>query len=123
MLFIFALTPERIPILEPWCRAQQSLGPFLELGSDYVSGQPFDALLEALQKAEPAFSTDPFLRACYWEKISDIFLKQDFHKIQEGMDRPEGDPALGALQRAVLEGYPAAHLYEHLGILWLMHHG
>jgi hypothetical protein len=79
-------------------------------------GRSFTPDLKALDEVEPAFRGDPFLRAAFWEKRSDLQTKQRLGGITDE------DNAIPSLEKAIEEGYPAAHLYEHLGILWLMAH-
>jgi hypothetical protein len=121
MLFVFPTTPDRMETLNRWREAQKALEPFLDKDLCYVMGRPFDDLLRELAKTQPAFENDPFLQSCYFEKESDLGLKQDLMSQAGGKALVPGKgPALVSLENAVEKGYPAAHLYEHMGILWLM---
>jgi hypothetical protein len=118
MLFIMDVTPSRLETFARWQKASLALKPFLDKNLSYVTGRPFDEILRALRVAAPASQEDPFLRACYWEKVADIQTKENFRG--EARGSPPPNPAVGSLETAIRQGYPAAHLYRQLGILWLM---
>ena len=74
-----------------------------------------DEILDALRPLESHAGQDPFLASCYWEKIH----------VQYNLQAAYGDAtlqsiyagSLGAVQQAIRQGYPAAHLYNELGVL------
>ena len=121
MLFVFPLDEKRRRIMEDWCRAQRALETFIDQNLCYIMGQSFKKDLEALAKLGPSFQGDPFLQAAYLEKKADLETKQALMDLENGVVAgPALAPAIESLEKAVAEGYPSSHLYEHLGILWLM---
>lgn len=128
MLFVFSLDEKRRKEMELWCKAQRALESFEDVNLCYVMGQPFDRDLESLRALEPFFRGDLFLRAAFFEKEADLETKQFLLETGEGEKRmiPKKtlevvvSPAIQSLKKAVTEGYPAAHLYFHLGDLWMM---
>jgi tetratricopeptide (TPR) repeat protein len=54
---------------------------------------------------------DRFLQACYWERLAEFYYYHGF-ETHYGLQ-------VDALQSAVAQGYPAAHLYYDLGCLLL----
>lgn len=115
MLWVMPVNPSRLEELKAWQKADQALGPCIDKAIGYFPGQNFTVSLEALQKAEPVFRRDPFLEACYWEKTADLHLKDEMFS---GASFHTG--SIAALVQALQNGYPAAHLYEKLGVLYLM---
>jgi hypothetical protein len=75
-----------------------------------MPGRADTDILKDLQQAYPLFQTDPFLRACYWEKISDLLLRIGHF---QNFASPEA-----TLEKACKDGYPSAHLYYRLGTLY-----
>lgn len=112
MLWVFPLNDSNRPVIRRWYEADRALDDFLDQSQqniDYFWGKPSENILQALQKAYPAFHGDPFLESCFWEKISDTYIKDRLY--------PE---AIAALRQAVSKGYPAAHLFNRLGVLELI---
>ena len=64
-------------------------------------------------EAQPAFQGDPFLRSCFGEKLADLYLKEALLS-QPSPSRGSLEKAVEALRTAAL-GYPAAHLFNHMG--------
>jgi hypothetical protein len=122
MLFIFPLNAERLDVLGSWRKAQFAMEEFIDRNLCYVMGQSFKENLSFLSSLEPAFQGDPFLQSAFLEKKSDLEIKEGLMRFHSGEPFPAAqDPALQSLEKATRDGYPAAHLYEHLGVLWLMH--
>ena len=126
MLFAFPLDEDRRKTLEGWCQAQNALESFEDVNLCYVMGRPFDRDLESLSSLEPSFRGDPFLQAAFYEKQADLETKQILLETGGKTTIPQAalgsitEPAVHSLEEALTEGYPAAHLYFHLGELWLM---
>ena len=73
--------------------------------ADGVKGEPF---LADFARVKPLLAGDPLLEACYWEKVEGILY------------RDRNYPAdVASLEKAITEGYPAAHLYYKLGSIQL----
>lgn len=122
MLFVFSLDENRLEVMEEWCKAQKALEPFIGRNMGFSGGTSLEKELEALGQAEPSFQGDPFLRAAFLEKKSDLEAKQALMRssMRGGSLPPGGGAAVQSLRKAVTEGYPAAHLYERMGVLELM---
>jgi hypothetical protein len=110
MLWVMPVTDSNRETLRRWRWASAALGPFIDQNLSYVRGQPYEKVVVSLQEAYPAFQGDPFLESCFWEKMSDALVKSS------GM----GGKPVEALENAVRRGYPAAHLFRQLGVLWLV---
>ncbi|HVZ80114.1 MAG TPA: glycosyltransferase family 39 protein [bacterium] len=111
MLFLFPTQGVPAGTLRHWVEAQQALEPFLDRHLCYVMGNPMEGDIRALEKIEPAFQGDPYLRACYWEKLADVRVKGGTGGWTE---------AVQDLERAAREGYPAAHLLREGGVLEML---
>jgi hypothetical protein len=104
MLWVMPLTPFTEKAMEAWKRAD---GAFCCFPGRYTS-----ILRANLVAAYSAFQADPFLEACYWEKLADLdFRLSDFK-----------DPSMAIrdLEQGLKKGYGAAHLYERLAIFHFM---
>jgi hypothetical protein len=111
-----------LDVLGSWRKAQFAMEEFIDRNLCYVMGQSFKENLSFLSSLEPAFQGDPFLQSAFLEKKSDLEIKEGLMRFHSGEPFPAAqDPALQSLEKATRDGYPAAHLYEHLGVLWLMH--
>lgn len=121
MLFVFPLNEKRLGVMEDWCKAQVGLESFIDRNLCYIMGESFEKDLQALAPLKPLFQPDAFLRSAYLEKKADLETKQALMELKTpGGSHSAADSAAESLQKAVAEGCPAAHLYEHLGILWLI---
>lgn len=111
MLFLFPTSdlPPGGPAL--WTGAQRALQSFLDEHLCFVMGGSNAKDIGALERLRSDFQGDPFLRSAYWEKMADLRIKGG------PSDWPE---AIQDLERAIREGYPAAHLYERSGVLHLL---
>lgn len=118
MLWVVPLNPGNRPAFSRWLEADRSLALFIDESLSNPAGRSFERALPALDAAYPSFQGDPFLSSSYLEKMSDLFLKESLR----------GRPDEGALLHAarLLEKaaalQPSAHLYNHLGNLWLIGH-
>ena len=111
MLFVFPTLGVPNGTLALWVRAQKDLETFLDQHLCFVMGGSMSGDIGALEKLEPFFRGDPYLRASYWEKMADLQVKSG----------PAGwGEAIQDLRRATHEGWPAAHLYERSGVLHLL---
>ena len=104
MLWIMPVTPEKTGSLSQWRLASDSFCCFPR--------RYYGILQKNLEAVYPSFQRDPFLESCYWEKLADFDFKNGGFK----------DPgkAIGDLIKALRWGYPSAHLYQKLGIFYLM---
>jgi hypothetical protein len=112
MLWVFPLENSNTNVIRRWCEADLSLDEFLKesfQGIDYFWGYPSTRTQPALEKVYPFFKNDFFLESCFWEKMADLQFKH----------RRLAD-AIESLHHAVEKGYPAAHLYNRLGVLYLI---
>lgn len=97
--------PDKLARLIQADKASQELIPIVYDDRDYKSRKP---VTEKLASLRPFFEGDPFLEACFWEKMADnAYGDRDY------------ESQVAALQRAIEKGYPAAHLYNDLGALYL----
>ena len=139
MLWITTLTPASLPVFLRWKEAAESFRPYQEENVMNRGGKNVQKsiapVLKALVQAYPSFRNDPFLESSFWEKLSDLsfqaLLLNTYQKTtglilpetpNSGFSKKEIDPlALGQpirdLKNAIRKGYPAAHLYFHLGVL------
>jgi len=100
-----ACNPEALQRLLQADRAMNGLVSLVYENRDYKSRQP---VVEKLASLHPLFEGDPFLEACFWEKMADnAYGDRDY------------DAQVAALKQAIEKGYPAAHLYNDLGALYL----
>ncbi len=86
-------------------RVSHSLAGEVYDNHDWKSSKP---ILKSLAGFYPAFKGDPFLESCFWEK----FAETEYHE-------RDFDAQVGAYQKAVAQGIPAAHLFNDLGALYL----
>ncbi len=114
MLFVMPLEASRIKELKNWQIADLALRSFVDETIGYFPDRTYQDSLKALFVAEPAFASDPFLRSCFWERAADTYFKDSF--LTPGSESYR--QAVQALEKAIQEGYPAAHLYEHLGVFF-----
>lgn len=119
MLWIVPLTPKNRGDFGRWIKANYVLGPFIESNLGQLHDESYEKTITSLMIVEPYFQGDPFLETVYWEKMSDLYLKQAI--LGSGQPDPRRlDQGIGALNNALSLGYPSAHLYNHLGNLWLL---
>jgi tetratricopeptide (TPR) repeat protein len=108
MLGIVPLTAENRGTFQKWAKIHDSFQKldwdWLNL-ADGVKGEPY---LPDLEPAKTLLAGEPFLTALYWEKIAGLLYR----------DRAYPKDAQ-ALQKALAEGVPSAHLYYKLGSILL----
>jgi hypothetical protein len=107
VLGIIPLTPENQKELSTWLEAEKALHPITSLLFHSPFGKPPVNVLDQIIRLEPSLRGDPFLESCVAEKI--FFY---------GMSCGDDSRALEALSRALQTGYPAANLFNDLGVLW-----
>jgi len=110
MAGIIPLEPGDLPTLQRWARAEKAMhvfaGDILNAEHSPVYSKDLSAKLE---KFYPLFQGDPFLESSYWEKqAQNAFLCQQY-----------ADMVL-PLQNAIRLGVPEAHLYNRLGVVYLV---
>jgi len=102
------LNPDQDPALKRWLQADDALHSLVALVLDNRDQRPREPVLKKLFELYPLMKGDRFLQAWFWEKVAENrYGDRDY----------EGQ--VDALRRALAEGYPAAHLYNDLGALWL----
>ena len=108
MLVIIPIGPDNQMTFENWVRVYPF---FRELDwhwlnlADGVKGEP---LLADFARVKALLAGDSFLEECYWEKVEGILY------------RDRNYPAdVAALEKAITEGCPSAHLYYKLGSIQL----
>ena len=119
MLWVVPLTSSNRQAFARWIHADQSLGPFIDKTLSRTADESYRNTVPSLLLAQPAFKGDPYLESCFWEKTSELFVKEgflnrttpDLRWIQKGVEM---------LEKAAAEGFPSAHLYNHLGNLCLL---
>lgn len=120
MLFVFPLNETRFQEIKPWLNAQKALDPFILQNLKHLPGHSLKKDIELLTGLNSDFDPDPFLRASYFEKKYDLEILEWVSFAGEPMSSI--DPAIEDINQAIKTGYPAAHLYEHLGLLWILDH-
>lgn len=118
MLWVFALTPDRWPEIRRWVAADRALSIVEEQLLCYVPGLSFNGICRSLETLYPLFEGDRFLETCYWGKLADLSFKSNIlGKNKKALSPPS---PRACLQQALRLGYPAAHLYQRLGLLeWM----
>ena len=110
MMGILPITSENRKDLLTWILADRALGD-LNHGIDHVYDKDcLDWMDEKIREDYPLVQGDRFLESVFWEKAAYFYYYYGNHFAQH----------LGALQRAVQRGYPAAHLYTQLGELYTL---
>ena len=117
MLWIVPLTTNNKITFQHWLNASSALKPFIDLNMGYIFNSSLQESLDLLLKAYPYFKNDPFLESCFWEKMADVYLKAQLTPTSVSQNR---DKTIQCLQNAITLGYPSAHLYYHLGVLYKM---
>jgi hypothetical protein len=108
VLGIFPLdNPGHRSVLRSWMLLNQALHPVTSSSLHQAFGKADPELPQRLLELEPLTGADPFLRSCLEERV--------FYGAMSVANAPL---ALNALRRALTEGYPAAHLYNDLGVFW-----
>lgn len=100
-------SPKILETFQQWLRVDQALEPQTSATLHLSFHQSQDEILKTLYQDRSMTKGDPFLESCLDEKIY-------FHEMSESHPLQ----ALQALRRALTLGYPAAHLYNDLGVLW-----
>jgi hypothetical protein len=108
MLFILPLNPSNLKEINRYYKADTAMGSLIGVSLDNRDYRSRGPVLEGLFHLYPLFQGDRFLESCFWEKIAE----------NEYGDRAY-DAQVRALQKALELGYPAAHLYNNLGSLYL----
>ncbi len=90
-----------------WLKVEQALrrSTFMTLNLGF--GQSHEKVLNALLPLSPLVGSDRFLRSNFEERI-----------FYNAMADSDTSLALQSLDAALQAGYPAAHLYNNLGVLW-----
>jgi hypothetical protein len=95
--------------LDNWTKADGEFKPILDAYSYVLPHQSLQTIVNQLWTEESKWESDPFLKSTWGERIADFTF----------LDPSLGTPrTLQALTRAVT-GYPAAHLYNDMGLLWV----
>jgi hypothetical protein len=109
MAGIIPIEAANFPILQRWAKAEKAMHLF---AGDVLNTQlsPQTRLLASrLEAYYPLFKGDAFLESCYWEKqAQNAFLS---HQTKD-MVQP--------LENAIRLGIPEAHLYNRLGVVFLV---
>ncbi len=112
MLWVVEINESNRAIFNHWREAQLALNGYLSEYFEHLNfkeNNSYSKILNALDQTYPFFQKDPFLEACYWEKRADLFSRINLFT-----------EAAENLTNAVKKGYPAAHLFYHLGTLQMI---
>jgi hypothetical protein len=112
MLWIVEINESNRAIFNHWRKAQLALNGYLTEYFEHLNfkeNNSYSKILNALDQTYPFFQKDPFLETCYWEKRADLFSRINLFT-----------EAAENLTNAVKKGYPAAHLFYHLGTLQIL---
>ncbi len=99
--------PESLALANHWLVMERAFRPLTSSLLHLGFGQNQGPLLKGLSKMKLLVKGDRFLESCLDEKI--FFVAMSSNKNSE---------ALSALGDALEEGYPAAHIFNDLGVLW-----
>jgi 4-amino-4-deoxy-L-arabinose transferase-like glycosyltransferase len=109
LMGVLPVNEKTIATLQRWRDAHRY---FRQLSFDMLDiSEPrtYSAASDLFQRRPPALGLDPFLEACYWEKLSDFYYNFDF--------RDHYEDQVHALGQAIERGYTASHLYYRLSSL------
>ena len=114
LLMIVPVTQANRPVLKKWYEVNRALQLSSSLMQERREHQTREKIFQALTPVAPLIQGDPFLTSCFWEK---------WH-VQLDLEAAYGDkkleaiyqPSLQAVEYALKDGYPAAHLYNELGV-------
>jgi uncharacterized membrane protein len=104
---ILPITSGNRATIKNWMKAQDIFHQLqLEAEGSYNQKKTYEETLQHLIKSYDEIRGDRFVEACYWEWCSQYYFSPSYAE------------NIVTLQRAIEEGYPAAHLYQKLsGIL------
>ena len=77
------------------------------------TGTSYEKVIRELESIYPSTEGDRFLESCFWEKLYYLQLQDSMfgsHEMNQNFRL-----SFRALQNALQNGYPAAHLYNELG--------
>lgn len=105
MLGLIPIDSQTQALFQHWGEANQAFGNIASMLIRRGPGQPLDPIEESLVKIQPQCEGDPFLESVYWEEKAFLAsLDSNLPGIVEGC------------RKAIALGYPAANLYNDLGI-------
>ncbi len=107
VLGIFSITRDNQKEFFNWLETERLLRRITSLLFDSPFGKPPRGVLEKLVQLEPLVRKDPFLESFIAERI--FFF---------GLSCSDNSKSMEALSRGIRLGYPAANLYNDLGVLW-----
>ncbi len=118
MLWVVPVTRANRAAFDQWKRADESLQAFLDVNLSRAEGEPYLNVISSLAKTQLLSLGDPFLESIYWEKASELLVKEGFFRGENPDPRylVYGTQVLGKAAAAI----PAAHIYNHMGNLWLL---
>ncbi len=99
--------PEIRMVMNHWLSIDRVFLPLTNETLNFSFNESHQKVIESLKKMEPLTNGDPFLKSILEEKI-----------YYNAMTASDVSLCFGALKKALTEGYPAAHLYNNLGVLW-----
>ena len=112
MLGLIPLTPKNKIETGGWIQAQANFHQW-NLGAEDILQNPekYKKTVEGLPDHYPFAQKDPLIISCFYEWMAQYhYALNDYAKNRE------------LVERAIEEGYPAAHLYFKLGNLWWLDH-
>lgn len=129
MVWVMPLTPSRRETMKIWQAASNALTPMINRQINQRENPLYVAVASDLSAVYPLFQKDPFLESLYWEKAADIdfkkgaFIRDKSQNLGENhlpLNRIDLENVIQDLKNAIKFGYPASHLYEHLGTFYLL---
>jgi 4-amino-4-deoxy-L-arabinose transferase-like glycosyltransferase len=81
------------------------------------TGTLYEGVMENLSRSSAQITGDAFLRSVYWEKAYYLHLQDSLYGSKD--KRRNLKQAFLNLQSAIQQGYPAAHLWNELGSVYL----
>lgn len=100
---VVPLTEINRPLLNHWVEAQNLFHQLnLEAETAFNGPKEYEKALMDAFKIYPSIKGDRFLETCYWEWISQFYFDPTYSNNAE------------ALQMALVQGYPVAHLWQKL---------
>lgn len=128
MIWEMSLDPSRREALRTWQKASGALTPMIDRQICSREIQSYAEQSQDLSEAYPFFEKDRFLESIYWEKAADLEFKESAFLNGQTSGTPlfssqtplNFEKSISDLKKATEQGYPAAHLYERLGALYMV---
>jgi hypothetical protein len=112
-LGVFPLSSIPPEALKTWVNVNNAFGETAYSFLNRPTGADYSGPLETLLGFQPLMRGDKFLESCFWEKAYYLYLQNSLFGDQQKWRNFEG--SFQAIQQALGQGYPAAHLLNEYG--------